>query len=70
MAHMPHNQLLDMLFALIGEQEQWSIKLPREKTQQPEVYLREVLSEMARLCTAVASSMACGSELVPSSLYE
>lgn len=46
---MPRNQLLDALFALYREREQWPIKLLREKTQQPEAYLKEVLSEIATL---------------------
>ncbi|KAH8978810.1 transcription initiation factor IIF, beta subunit-domain-containing protein [Lactarius hatsudake] len=49
MARMPRNQLLDSLFSLFREREQWPIKLLREKTQQPEVYLKEVLSEIATL---------------------
>ena len=49
MARMPRNQLLDALFSLFREREQWPIKLLREKTQQPEVYLKEVLSEIATL---------------------
>jgi transcription initiation factor TFIIF subunit beta len=49
MARMTCNQLLDALFALFREREQWPIKLLREKTQQPEVYLKEVLSEIATL---------------------
>ena len=49
MARMPRNQLLDALFALFRERAQWPIKLLREKTQQPEVYLKEVLSEIATL---------------------
>ena len=49
MTRMPRNQLLDALFALFREREQWPIKLLREKTQQPEVYLKEVLSEIASL---------------------
>jgi transcription initiation factor TFIIF subunit beta len=49
MARMPRNQLLDALFALFREREQWPIKLLRERTQQPEVYLKEVLSEIASL---------------------
>jgi len=47
MTRMPRNELLDVLFALFREREQWPIKLLREKTQQPEVYLKEVLSEIA-----------------------
>ena len=49
MTRMPHNQLLDVLFALFRKREQWPIKLLREKTQQPEVYLKLVLSEIATL---------------------
>jgi transcription initiation factor TFIIF subunit beta len=49
MARMPRNQLLDALFTLFRERAQWPIKLLREKTQQPEVYLKEVLSEIATL---------------------
>jgi transcription initiation factor TFIIF subunit beta len=49
MTRIPRNQLLDVLFALFREREQWPIKLLREKTQQPEVYLKEVLSEIATL---------------------
>jgi len=49
MTRMPRNQLLDALFALFREREQWPIKLLREKTQQPEGYLKEVLSEIATL---------------------
>ncbi|KAF8492548.1 transcription initiation factor IIF, beta subunit-domain-containing protein [Russula emetica] len=49
MTRMPRNQLLDSLFALFRDREQWPIKLLREKTQQPEVYLKEVLSEIATL---------------------
>jgi len=49
MARMPRNQLLDALFGLFREREQWPIKQLRERTQQPEVYLKEVLSEIASL---------------------
>ena len=49
MARMPRNQLLDQLFALFRETPRWSIRPLREKTQQPEVYLKEVLSEIAFL---------------------
>ena len=47
MARMPRNQLLDLLFSLFREQEHWSIKPMRERTQQPEAYLKETLSEIA-----------------------
>lgn len=49
MARMPRNQLLDMLFQLFQEQQRWSIKPLRERTQQPEAYLKEVLGEIATL---------------------
>ena len=46
MARMPRNQLLDQLFALFRETLRWSIRPLREKTQQPEVYLKEVLCRL------------------------
>ncbi|KAH7884260.1 transcription initiation factor IIF, beta subunit-domain-containing protein [Phlebopus sp. FC_14] len=49
MARMPRNQLLDLLFQLFREQPRWSIKPLRERTQQPEVYLKEILNEIAIL---------------------
>lgn len=49
MARMPRNQLLDELFRLFQERERWSIKVLRDRTQQPEAYLKEVLSEIADL---------------------
>ncbi|GBE88039.1 Transcription initiation factor IIF subunit beta [Sparassis crispa] len=47
MTRMPRNQLLDELFDAFSEREHWSMKWLRERTQQPETYLREVLSEIA-----------------------
>lgn len=49
MARMPRNQLLDHLFVLFQEQPRWSIRPLREKTQQPEAYLKETLSQFAFL---------------------
>lgn len=49
MARLPRNQLLDLLFQLFREQPRWSFKPLRERTQQPEVYLKEVLNEIATL---------------------
>ena len=46
---MPRDQLLDELFRAFQERERWSIKALRERTQQPEAYLKEVLSEVAFL---------------------
>ncbi|KAI0091172.1 transcription initiation factor IIF, beta subunit-domain-containing protein [Irpex rosettiformis] len=47
MARMPRNQLLDMLFSLFREREHWPVRMLRERTQQPEAYLKEVLGEIA-----------------------
>ncbi|KAF9007918.1 transcription initiation factor IIF, beta subunit [Cyathus striatus] len=49
MARMPRNQLLDHLFNIFRESPRWSIKTLREKTQQPEAYLKEVLGEISFL---------------------
>ena len=46
---MPRNQLLDMLFSLYRERPFWSAKDLRMRTEQPEVYLKEVLGEIAEL---------------------
>lgn len=46
---MPRNNLLDLLFGLFKEREFWSIKVLREKTQQPEAWLKELLSGIAML---------------------
>jgi transcription initiation factor TFIIF subunit beta len=49
MARMAKNDLLDELFAHFRQKRFWSIKELRTKVQQPEVYLREVLNEIAIL---------------------
>ncbi|KAI9061195.1 hypothetical protein FKP32DRAFT_1576737 [Trametes sanguinea] len=49
MARMPRDQLLDELFRAFQERERWSIRNLRDRTQQPEAYLKEVLSEIAFL---------------------
>lgn len=49
MARIPKNQLLDLLFAHFREKPMWPIKVLREKTQQPESYLKETLQEIASL---------------------
>ncbi|WFD15094.1 DNA helicase [Malassezia arunalokei] len=46
-ARMPRNELLDLLFNLFDKYSHWSLKRLREETQQPYVYLREVLSTIA-----------------------
>ncbi|KAJ7148623.1 transcription initiation factor IIF, beta subunit [Mycena crocata] len=49
MARIPRNQLLDLIFQLFRDQPRWGIKPLRERTQQPEAYLKEVLGEVAFL---------------------
>ncbi|KAL0953202.1 hypothetical protein HGRIS_004457 [Hohenbuehelia grisea] len=49
MARMPRNQLLDLIFSYFRETPRWGLKVLREKTQQPEAYLKEVLQEVALL---------------------
>ncbi|PVF93648.1 winged helix DNA-binding domain-containing protein [Serendipita vermifera] len=49
MARMAKNDLLDALFHHFRQKTHWSIKELRQKVQQPEVYLREVLNEIAVL---------------------
>ncbi|KAI0329083.1 hypothetical protein GY45DRAFT_1435693 [Cubamyces sp. BRFM 1775] len=44
---IPRPNLLDMLFTLFEEKLHWPLKMLRERTQQPEAYLKEVLSEIA-----------------------
>ena len=48
-ARMPRNELLDMLFSLFEKWQYWSLKKLRSETQQPESYLRDVLSTIADL---------------------
>ncbi|KAI0370361.1 hypothetical protein BV20DRAFT_966659 [Pilatotrama ljubarskyi] len=49
MTRVPRGQLLDMLFQLFEQRQQWSFKQLRERTQQPEAYLKEILAEIAFL---------------------
>lgn len=46
---MPRNDLLDLLFRLFEEFDYWSLKGLKDRTKQPEVYLKEVLETMAVL---------------------
>ncbi|KZP00375.1 hypothetical protein CALVIDRAFT_273038 [Calocera viscosa TUFC12733] len=48
-ARMPRNELMDLLFPLFRESENWSIRDLRNRTRQPEAYLREVLQEIGFL---------------------
>ncbi|KAL9714655.1 hypothetical protein Ac2012v2_001314 [Leucoagaricus gongylophorus] len=49
MARIPRNQLLDQLFSHFRDMSHWGLRPLRDKTQQPEAYLKEVLSEIAFL---------------------
>lgn len=46
---IPKNELLDKLFHLFEETEFWTLKGLRERTRQPEAYLKEVLDTIAIL---------------------
>ncbi|KAI9057199.1 hypothetical protein FKP32DRAFT_1669732 [Trametes sanguinea] len=47
MTRLPRAALLDMLFRLFEAQTRWTFKALRERTQQPEAYLKEILAEIA-----------------------
>lgn len=46
---LPRNDLLDLLFKLFEEFDYWSLKGLKDRTKQPEVYLKEILETMATL---------------------
>lgn len=46
---MPRNELLDLLFARFEASQYWTIKALKEHVLQPEVYLKEVLGDVAQL---------------------
>ncbi|CQB89414.1 Transcription initiation factor IIF%2C small subunit (RAP30) [Chlamydia trachomatis] len=46
---MPKKDLLDLLFRLFEEYEYWSMKGLKERTRQPESYLKESLESIATL---------------------
>lgn len=46
---MPKKDLLDLLFRLFEEYEYWSMKGLKERTRQPELYLKESLESIANL---------------------
>lgn len=46
---MPKKDLLDLLFQLFDDYEYWSIRGLRERTRQPESYLKESLDSIANL---------------------
>lgn len=48
-ARMPRNELLDLLFTHFEQAPYWALKSLTEHVQQPQVYLKEVLGDIARL---------------------
>lgn len=46
---MPQKDLFDLLFKLFDEYDYWSLKGLKERTKQPEVYLKETLEQVAVL---------------------
>jgi transcription initiation factor TFIIF subunit beta len=46
---LPRNELLDLLFPLFQEHTYWRLKTLKQRTQQPEAYLKEVLGEIGVL---------------------
>jgi transcription initiation factor TFIIF subunit beta len=48
-ARIPKDQLLDLIFECFKEYQYWSMKALRQKTQQPDAYLRQVLEDVAVL---------------------
>lgn len=48
-ARIPKNQLLDLIFDCFRQYQYWSMKALRQRTHQPDSYLRQVLEEVAVL---------------------
>lgn len=48
-ARIPKDQLLDLIFECFRQYQYWPMKALRQKTQQPDAYLRQVLEEVAVL---------------------
>ncbi|PVH98132.1 transcription initiation factor IIF [Periconia macrospinosa] len=48
-ARLPRNELVDILHSMFDEYKYWPMKALKARTNQPEVYLKEVLSEIAHL---------------------
>lgn len=48
-ARIPKNQLLDLIFDCFRQYQYWSMKALRQRLQQPDSYLRQVLDEVAVL---------------------
>ncbi|KAI0711933.1 transcription initiation factor IIF, beta subunit-domain-containing protein [Cerioporus squamosus] len=52
MFRLPKDQVLDTLFQLFEREEHWSMKRLRHETEQPEAYLKEILSDIAMFLTS------------------
>ncbi|KAJ4409045.1 hypothetical protein N0V91_002860 [Didymella pomorum] len=48
-ARISHRELLDLLHSLFDEYQYWSMKALKQRTKQPEQFLKEVLPELAHL---------------------
>jgi len=48
-ARIPKNQLLDMIFECFREYQYWSMKALRQRTHQPDAWLRQVVEEVCVL---------------------
>jgi transcription initiation factor TFIIF subunit beta len=48
-ARIPKNELIDMLHKLFDDFEYWPMREIKQKTKQPEAYLKETLSDIADL---------------------
>lgn len=48
-ARIPEDQLLDLIFGCFRQYQYWSMKALRQKLQQPDQYLRQVLEKVAVL---------------------
>ena len=48
-ARIPRNELLDLLFKLFNEYTYWPFSALKQRVQQPEAYLKEILEEIAYL---------------------
>lgn len=46
---LPRNELLDLIFAQFASAPYWTLKALQEHVEQPQTYLREVLSEIGHL---------------------
>lgn len=46
---MPRNELLDLIFERFASADYWHLKALNEHVRQPQVYLKEVLGDVAQL---------------------